>query len=489
MRRQRQQPPGYRTREKSTRASANGNGHGAGDGVPFTITWTSSRATRCSADFDGNTATAASVSKTEAADGIKTYNVTCTGLGGDMVGTVEVTVILPSAEGQWSGTTASNRSIAGLVTREGNYWLLYSAIGDPASAVGFYTGTGTSSAGEFPSANLREFSFEGGNIVAQGTLASTYAHPSGSYSGASTLVGSFVPPSSINHNYALTATGSQFYDASGDLSVVYNGSWNDDTGEGNLTGVGTIGLYGLSADLTQTFRMVPGGTGKGVLRQASGSTGNCLDTIGGGVCNGLVGNFKGAMYNNINYAGGANNATASATPFTVGPSGATLDWSFLVQTEQTTDSDTGEVSTFYDAYHLDVTLATQLLPPITAGAFDTHYNPQYEMTPSLSALAGSYSGAAGVVNTLAGGATLEVSSDGSVSGVAGACGYNATIDVHASGGNVYDVLSISFTGGACPYTGTSFNGVARYDADSGQVVVTATNSAQDRGFMFVGTKP
>jgi hypothetical protein len=167
----------------------------------------------------------------------------------------------------------------------------------------------------------------------------------------------------------ISANGSQFFDASGDLSVSYTGTWNDVTGEGSLTGVGTIGLYGLSADLTQTFKMLPGGTGKGVLRQASGATGSCTDTIGGGVCTGLVGNFKGTLYNNMTYAGGANNTTGTATPFSVGPTGGSWTWSFLVQTSQTTDPDTGDVSTFYAPYALHVTASSAPAVPVPAAAW------------------------------------------------------------------------------------------------------------------------
>jgi hypothetical protein len=462
---------------------------GATVGVPFSISWDASRATNCVADFSAETGIKVSVSQIENTAGTKIYSVTCTGLGGSTTDTAEVIVVAPSAEGLWSGTTANNRAIDGVVTREGAYWLLYSATGDPAMPAGFYAGSGTStgtpSSGNLPSSDLREFNFEGGNAAAQGTLDATYSHPTDTYTAASTLVGSFTPVANPTL-WNVSATGSENYAASGDLGIVYHGSWNSATGEGNLTGVGSIALYGLSADIAQTFKMTPA-TGKGVLRQASGATGTCLDTIGGGVCAGLVSNFKGALANNVSYAGGANNTTIGGTAFTA--AAGNFVWSFLVDYQQVTDPDTGDVAHFYSPYDLNVNLSPQTLPSVAAGSFISNYHSLYEVAPSLSILTGIFTGAAGIENSTVAGASFAVANDGSVTGTAGVCQYSATIATHVSGGNVYDILSFNFTGGACTYTGMAFNGVARYDAGTKQIVVTATNSSRDKGFMFVGTKP
>ena len=66
-----------------------------------------------------------------------------------------------SAEGLWRGTTSSDRTIAGLVLGSGEYWFIYSAVGNGAVIAGAVQGNGTSQSGRFTSSDGIDFNFEG----------------------------------------------------------------------------------------------------------------------------------------------------------------------------------------------------------------------------------------------------------------------------------------------------------------------------------------
>ena len=78
-----------------------------------------------------------------------------------------------SAEGRWTGTTATGRAIAGLVLEDGSYWLFYSARDNPLVLAGLVQGTGTSHSGSFGSSNTRDFNLEGAGIRAA-TMRGSY---------------------------------------------------------------------------------------------------------------------------------------------------------------------------------------------------------------------------------------------------------------------------------------------------------------------------
>ena len=71
-----------------------------------------------------------------------------------------------SAEGRWTGTTSTGRTVAGLVLEDGSYWLFYKARGNPTVLAGLIQGTGTSHSGSFGSSNTRDFNVEGAGIRA-----------------------------------------------------------------------------------------------------------------------------------------------------------------------------------------------------------------------------------------------------------------------------------------------------------------------------------
>ncbi len=78
-----------------------------------------------------------------------------------------------SAEGRWTGTTPTDRTVAGLVLEDGSYWLFYSAKDNPNTLAGVIQGTGTSHSGSFGSSNTRDFNVEGAGIRAA-TMRGSY---------------------------------------------------------------------------------------------------------------------------------------------------------------------------------------------------------------------------------------------------------------------------------------------------------------------------
>lgn len=122
----------------------------------------------------------------------------------------------------------------------------------------------------------------------------------------------------------------------------------------------------------------------------------------------------------------------------------------------------------------------------TSGTVDASYNPDYDLTPSLAGIAGHY---VGVAVTRAGldTAGITVTSSGDFSGVSGlGCGFSGKTSVRP-GANVYNV-TVTFQGGDCSNGTDTLNGVAYYDAKTGEIRSAALNSGRTNGFLGVGTK-
>ncbi len=88
-----------------------------------------------------------------------------------------------SAEGRWTGSTSTGRTVAGLVPDDGSYWLFYTATDNPTVLAGLVQGTGTSHSGSFGSSNTRDFNLEGAGIRAA-TMRGSYV-PNKSFRGTS----------------------------------------------------------------------------------------------------------------------------------------------------------------------------------------------------------------------------------------------------------------------------------------------------------------
>lgn len=92
-----------------------------------------------------------------------------------------------SAEGLWSGSTNTNRTIAGVVLDDGTYYVLYSVPANPNVLAGVVQGNGTSNNGSFTSANARDFNLEGFGVLSA-TISGSYAERQ-SLSGSITYLG------------------------------------------------------------------------------------------------------------------------------------------------------------------------------------------------------------------------------------------------------------------------------------------------------------
>lgn len=86
-----------------------------------------------------------------------------------------------SAEGRWTGTTPTGRTVRALVLEDGSYWLFYTTRDNPDILAGLVQGTGTSHSGSFGSSNTRDFNVEGAGIRAA-TMHGSYV-PNKSFHG------------------------------------------------------------------------------------------------------------------------------------------------------------------------------------------------------------------------------------------------------------------------------------------------------------------
>ncbi len=146
--------------------------------------------------------------------------VACGGGYGDRDVSCLLLSTAPSAEGRWTGTTPTGRTLVGLVLEDGTYWLFYTARDNPHVLAGLVHGTGTSHSGSFGSSNTRDFNVEGAGIR------------------AATMHGSYVPNQSFHGTIAYVNGDTETF------TSTYNG---DSESAPNMNLV--VGTYaGLRAD-------------------------------------------------------------------------------------------------------------------------------------------------------------------------------------------------------------------------------------------------
>jgi hypothetical protein len=101
------------------------------------------------------------------------------------------------AQGRWTGTTGSNRSVTGLVLADGAYYMLYSSPGYPTVLGGVVLGEGTAAGSAFTSSDALHLNLEGlGALRASlsGTVAARQA-----YDG--TILSTGIPPVTFSSTY------------------------------------------------------------------------------------------------------------------------------------------------------------------------------------------------------------------------------------------------------------------------------------------------
>jgi hypothetical protein len=131
-------------------------------------------------------------------------------------------------------------------------------------------------------------------------------------------------------------------------------------------------------------------------------------------------------------------------------------------------------------------LTGTLTYPQTSETFSSTYDPDYDLTPSLSIIAGTYSGTTAVGDGVEA-VSATITADGQISGMgASGCSFTGMASLHAHG-NVYD-LQITFGGGVCSNGSATLTGNAYYIASSGELVGAAVNTGRTNGFIFVATR-
>jgi hypothetical protein len=123
-----------------------------------------------------------------------------------------------------------------------------------------------------------------------------------------------------------------------------------------------------------------------------------------------------------------------------------------------------------------------------AYTFTSSYNPDYEQTPSVSVVAGTYTGVASVAGSdeLT---TIVVSAPGVVvgTGLTSGCKFLGTARPRAKG-NLYD-LSVAFGGGVCSSGTSTVAGIGYFDSSAKRLYVATLNKSRSNGLIFVGIKP
>lgn len=117
--------------------------------------------------------------------------------------------------------------------------------------------------------------------------------------------------------------------------------------------------------------------------------------------------------------------------------------------------------------------------------FGSSYQSLYELRPTLTALAGAYSG--GSAQTLVDdqGVALQIGADGALSAVtANACTLSGTFKPRTVG-NLYDVI-VTAGPAPCATPGTVYSGAAVLD--SGKLLVMATDASRQAALVLSGTR-
>lgn len=119
-------------------------------------------------------------------------------------------------------------------------------------------------------------------------------------------------------------------------------------------------------------------------------------------------------------------------------------------------------------------------------SFSASYNSNYEQTPSLATIVGTYAGTASEIDGPDMG-TLTINAGGCFSFAgASACNVTGTVLPRAKG-NVYN-LSVTFGGAPCANPNTSTTGVGFFDPASKRFYALGLNTSRTTGFNFMGIK-
>lgn len=118
--------------------------------------------------------------------------------------------------------------------------------------------------------------------------------------------------------------------------------------------------------------------------------------------------------------------------------------------------------------------------------FTSAYGIQFETTPTLSAVAGTYTGQAGLASGLQT-MVISVSATGAISSSSNGCSTTGTSTAR-SDANAYDVV-LTFGPAPCTFAGQTVLGLAYFDAGTKRLYAATPNTARTAALVFFGTKP
>lgn len=127
----------------------------------------------------------------------------------------------------------------------------------------------------------------------------------------------------------------------------------------------------------------------------------------------------------------------------------------------------------------------------TNATFSASYDTRYDQTPSLTTLAGTYSGSivGGSTNTgvNSDSATITIAGAGTFSGVSTlGCSFSGAVTPR-SHGNVYNV-SIRMGAYPCMFANQTLNGMIFYGSDTQRAFAAAPTADRSGGFLFSGSR-
>jgi len=198
------------------------------------------------------------------------FVLTVGGCGGESDSNPAAATPSSSAEGLYSGSTNTNRTLAAVVLDDGTHYFFYSVPANPNLIAGVLQGNGTSNNGSFTSADARDFNIEGLGVLSA-TIAASYAARqslSGSitYPGASgaTFTSTFDPAYDTTPSLASLAgtytgqAGSSGGVRSATVTVASNGVFTGVEADGcTFTGTASPRVRGNIFDQSVTFGGAP----------------------------------------------------------------------------------------------------------------------------------------------------------------------------------------------------------------------------------------
>ena len=128
---------------------------------------------------------------------------------------------------------------------------------------------------------------------------------------------------------------------------------------------------------------------------------------------------------------------------------------------------------------------TATVPNQPTVSFEANYEAEFEQTPTLTGIAGSYTGEAGFASGVRP-ATFNIDAAGAVTSTINGCNITGTVTPRTDG-NVYDLTAV-FGGAPCALPNLTFTGVVFLRNGGKQLYSVSRNTAVKQTIVFTGLK-